>query len=161
MQNTLFFSRKRRHLDPQKVENSYFKSQTWVGFVKRPKNLNVNHLPLERLLPVETGTANCKRDGKAVCHVTTSGSPFAVIVMLKVPIIYRGGGLLSFRKVVEKKCDPPLQHDKKNYNPSPAKGEKNCNLPPYPFFYFHLIFFNKNNIFTRRCAPSSNYFVFS
>ena len=27
---------------------------------------NISHLPLERLLPVETGIANCKRDGKAV-----------------------------------------------------------------------------------------------
>ena len=63
-------------------------------------------------------------------------------------IIYRGGGgLLVFRKVVGKKCDPPLQHDKKNYDRPPAKGEKNCDPPPIPFFYFHLIFFNKKNIF--------------
>ena len=62
-------------------------------------------------------------------------------------IIYRGGGLLVFRKVVGKKCDPPLQRDKKNYDPPPAKGEKNCDPPSIPFFYFHLIFFNKNNIF--------------
>ena len=60
-----------------------------------------------------------------------------------------------------KKNDPPLQHDKKKYDPPPAKGEKNCDPPPIPFFYFHLIFFNKNNIFTRRCAPSSNYFASS
>ena len=76
-------------------------------------------------------------------------------------IIYRGGGLLFFRKVVGKKYDPPLQHDKKNYDPPPAKSEKNCDPPPIPFFYFHLIFFNKNNIFYKKmCSLQQLFCIF-
>ena len=72
-----------------------------------------------------------------------------------------GGGLLFFRKVVEKKkYDPPLQHDKQNYDPPPAKGEKNCDPPPIPFFYFHLIFFNKNNIFYKMCSLQQLFCIF-
>ena len=72
-----------------------------------------------------------------------------------------GGGLLFFRKVVGKKYDPPLQHDKKNYDPPPAKSEKNCDPPPIPFFYFHLIFFNKNNIFYKKmCSLQQLFCIF-
>ena len=38
----------------------------------------------------------------------------------------------------------------KNYDLRPAKGEKNCDPPHYPFSYFQLIFFNINNIFYKK-----------
>ena len=51
--------------------------------------------------------------------------------------LFTGGvGLLFFQKVVEKKYDPPLQHDKKNYDPPLAKGEKNCDPPLSLFLIF-------------------------
>ena len=52
------------------------------------KNLAVNHLPLEALPAVQTWTANCKRDRKAVVtwHFAVCGLPFPTEnLMLKVP----------------------------------------------------------------------------
>jgi len=54
------------------------------------KNLAVNHLPLEALPAVQTWTANCKRDRKAVVtwHFAVCGLPFPTKnLMLKVPIL--------------------------------------------------------------------------
>ena len=71
------------------------------------------------------------------------------------------GGLLFFRKVVGKKYDPPASTWQKKLWPSPAKSEKNCDPPPIPFFYFHLIFFNKNNIFYKKmCSLQQLFCIF-
>ena len=76
-----------------------------------------------------------------------------VSVFSKLPVLRDrslfpgGGGLLFFRKVVGKKYDPPLQHDKKIMTLPQQRVKKIVTLPLSLFFYFHLIFFNKNNIF--------------
>ena len=72
-----------------------------------------------------------------------------------------GEGYYFFEKWLEKNMTLPLQHDKKNYDPPPAKSEKNCDPPPIPFFYFHLIFFNKNNIFYKKmCSLQQLFCIF-
>ena len=47
-----------------------------------------------------------------------------------------GGGLLFFRKVVEKKYDPPLQHDKKIMTLPQRRVKKIVTLPLSLFFIF-------------------------
>ena len=71
------------------------------------------------------------------------------------------GGLLFFRKVVGKKYDPPASTWQKKLWPSPGEEWKKLWPSPYLFFIFILFSLTKTIFFTRRCAPSSNYFASS
>ena len=72
------------------------------------------------------------------------------------------GGLLFFRKVVGKKYDPPASTWQKKLWPSPGEEwKKIVTLPLSLFFIFILFSLTKTIFFTRRCAPSSNYFASS
>ena len=76
--------------------------------------------------------------------------------------LFTGGGRATiFSKSGWKKIWPSPSAWQKNYDPPPATGEKNCDPPPISFFYFHLIFFNKNNIFYKKmCSLQQLFCIF-
>ena len=72
-----------------------------------------------------------------------------------------GEGYYFFEKWLEKNMTLPLQHDKKNYDLPRRRVKKIVTLPLSLFFIFILFSLTKTIFFTRRCAPSSNYFASS
>ena len=75
--------------------------------------------------------------------------------------LFTGGeGYYFFEKYLKKIWPSPSTWQKKLW-PSPSEGWKKLWPSSYPFFYFHPIFFNKNNIFYKKmCSLQQLFCIF-